>query len=103
MTNKTITWLAGVALAATLAAGPVLAQQVAADYSGPTEPAKAPPKLKVTAITCLSILHGCVSPAEGIQHAGKELGWDVTVSDGGGAIPASRTPRSSTRSRLAQR
>jgi ABC-type sugar transport system substrate-binding protein len=77
-------WLAGAALAVVLATAPASAQQVPAEYAGPTEPAKAPEKLKVTAITCLSILHGCVSPAEGLQHAGKELGWDVTISDGGG-------------------
>jgi ribose transport system substrate-binding protein len=60
------------------------AQQEPARYAGPTEPSKAPPGLKVTAITCLSILHGCVSPAEALQHVGKKLGWKVTVSDGGG-------------------
>ena len=65
-------------------AGAAYADQVPAQYSGPTEPAKAPEKLKVTAITCLSILHGCVSPAVGLQHAGEALGWDVTVVDGGG-------------------
>lgn len=75
--------LAGIAIAF-LATSAASADQVPAQYSGPTEPAKAPEKLKVTAITCLSILHGCVSPAEGLQHAGAELGWDVTISDGGG-------------------
>ena len=75
---------AGVALALMLSAGPAQATQVPAQFSGPTEPAKAPDKLKVTAITCLSILHGCVSPTVGLQHAGKELGWDVSVVDGGG-------------------
>ena len=48
-------------------------------------PPKAPEKLKVTAITCLSILHGCVSRQLACQHAGQALiGWDVTVVDGGG-------------------
>jgi ribose transport system substrate-binding protein len=82
--NRKLIGIAGLALGAALATAPSNAQQVPVDYSGPTEPAKAPPKIKVTAITCLSILHGCVSPAEGMQHAGKELGWDVTISDGGG-------------------
>jgi ribose transport system substrate-binding protein len=84
MTPKNTFGLAGILLAATLAAGTVRAEQVPAQYSGPTDPAKAPEKVKVTAITCLSILHGCVSPTVGIQHAGAALGWDVTVSDGGG-------------------
>jgi ribose transport system substrate-binding protein len=55
-----------------------------ADYAGPTTPAKAPKNLKVGVITCLSVLHGCVSPAIGIQHAGEKLGWTVQVYDGGG-------------------
>jgi ribose transport system substrate-binding protein len=76
--------VAGVVLAAAMGTGSALADQVPTQYSGPTEPAKAPEKLKVTAITCLSILHGCVSPTIGLQNAGKELGWDVTVVDGGG-------------------
>lgn len=77
---------AGLALAvwASAAPTPVLAGQFPAQYMGPTTPAKAPAHLKVTAITCLSILHGCVSPTVGLQHAGAALGWDVTVVDGGG-------------------
>jgi ribose transport system substrate-binding protein len=69
---------------AILACGAAQAQQVPAQYAGPTEPSKAPAGLKVTAITCLSILHGCVSPANALQHVGKKLGWKVTVTDGGG-------------------
>jgi ribose transport system substrate-binding protein len=76
--------LIGVALTALLLVSGARAEQVPAEYSGPSEPAKAPEKLKVTAITCLSILHGCVSPTVGLQHAGEALGWDVTVVDGGG-------------------
>ena len=30
------------------------------------------------------MLHGCVSPAIGIQHAGEKLGWSVKIYDGGG-------------------
>jgi ABC-type sugar transport system substrate-binding protein len=84
MSMKWKAMLAGAVLAAAIGTGPALADQVPAQYAGPTEPAKAPEKLKVTAITCLSILHGCVSPTVGLQNAGKELGWDVTVVDGGG-------------------
>jgi ribose transport system substrate-binding protein len=80
----TTTAVAGLAAAAAFWAGAAEAAQVPAQYAGPTQPAKAPDHLKVTAITCLSILHGCVSPTVGLQHAGKALGWDVTVVDGGG-------------------
>ena len=59
-------------------------QMTPPDYAGPTTPAKAPKSLKVAVITCLSVLHGCVSPADGVQHAGEKLGWKVTVYDGGG-------------------
>jgi ribose transport system substrate-binding protein len=84
--NRSFGILTGAFLAASQMAvgGAAYADQFPTQYSGPTEPAKAPEKLKVTAITCLSILHGCVSPAEGLQHAGRELGWDVTIVDGGG-------------------
>lgn len=54
------------------------------DYAGPTAPAKAPKDIKIAVVTCLSVLHGCVSPADGIQHAGEKLGWTVKVYDGGG-------------------
>ncbi|MDQ0390923.1 sugar ABC transporter substrate-binding protein [Labrys monachus] len=54
------------------------------DYAGPTTPAKAPKDIKIAVVTCLSVLHGCVSPADGIQHAGEKLGWTVKVYDGGG-------------------
>jgi ribose transport system substrate-binding protein len=84
MTLKKTLGLVGILLAATFVVGAASADQVPAQYSGPTDPAKAPEKIKVTAITCLSILHGCVSPTVGIQHAGAALGWDVKVSDGGG-------------------
>ncbi|MGH7227221.1 MAG: sugar ABC transporter substrate-binding protein, partial [Gemmataceae bacterium] len=59
-------------------------EQYPAKYEGPTTPSKAPAGLKVTVITCLSILHGCVSPADGVVDAGKKLGWRVTILDGGG-------------------
>lgn len=55
-----------------------------AEYAGPTTPAIAPKHLKVAVITCLSVLHGCVSPALGVMHAGKKLGWTVNIYDGGG-------------------
>jgi ribose transport system substrate-binding protein len=54
------------------------------EYAGPTTPAKAPKDIKIAVVTCLSVLHGCVSPADGIKHAGEKLGWTVKVYDGGG-------------------
>lgn len=81
----------GLAFASTpAAAGDLL--QVAREmtppaYAGPTTPAKAPKHLNVAVVTCLSVLHGCVSPAEGVKHAGEKLGWKVTIYDGGGTPP----------------
>jgi ribose transport system substrate-binding protein len=56
----------------------------AQEFKGPTEPAKAPADLKVAVVTCYSILHGCVAPAQAVEEAGKALGWKVTIFDGGG-------------------
>jgi ribose transport system substrate-binding protein len=53
-------------------------------YEGPTTPAKAPKDIKIGVVTCLSVLHGCVSPAIGIQDAAEKLGWSVKIYDGGG-------------------
>jgi ribose transport system substrate-binding protein len=53
-------------------------------FQGPTAPVKPPAGVKVAVVTCYSILHGCVSPADGIQKAAAALGWHVTVLDGGG-------------------
>ncbi len=53
-------------------------------YEGPTIPAKAPKDIKIGVVTCLSVLHGCVSPAIGIQDAAEKLGWSVKIYDGGG-------------------
>jgi ABC-type sugar transport system substrate-binding protein len=86
-------------IAAVLATGAIAASSVAMaqddilaaartmtppEYAGPTEPAKAPAGIKIAVVTCASILHGCVSPAAGITHAGEKLGWSVKVYDGGG-------------------
>jgi ribose transport system substrate-binding protein len=56
-----------------------------ASFDGPTTAVKAPQGVKIAVITCFSILSGCVSPATGVQAAGKALGWDVRVFDGGGS------------------
>jgi ribose transport system substrate-binding protein len=57
---------------------------VPAAYSGPTTPAKAPANIKIAAITCYSILEGCVIPAEGISKAAAAIGWQSRTFDGGG-------------------
>ncbi len=53
-------------------------------WEGPTVPAKAPKGVKIAAITCYSILEGCVIPAEGIATAAKDIGWKERTFDGGG-------------------
>lgn len=58
-------------------------------WAGPTEPAPAPEGLKIAAITCYSILEGCVIPAEGIAKAADAIGWESQIFDGGGT-PASQ-------------
>ena len=74
-----------VLLGAAIIAGGIAASAAnGQEFSGPTEPAKAPAGLDVTVITCFSVLHGCVAPADAIAEIGSELGWNVTVLDGGG-------------------
>ncbi len=53
-------------------------------YEGPTTPAHAPKGIKIAAITCYSILEGCVSPTKGIADAAKAIGWEAQTFDGGG-------------------
>lgn len=54
-------------------------------WKGPTAPVTPPTKkLKVVGISCYSILHGCLSPLVGAQHAAKALGWSMTILDGKG-------------------
>lgn len=59
-------------------------EMVPATYEGPTTPAKAPSGIKIAAITCYSILEGCVIPAEGIEKAASAIGWEARTFDGGG-------------------
>lgn len=60
-------------------------------FSGPTKPAKAPSGIKIAAITCYSILEGCVIPAEGITKAASAVGWQARTFDGGGTPTAQNT------------
>ncbi len=57
---------------------------VPATFQGPTTPTKAPTGIKIAAITCYSILEGCVIPANGITEAAKAIGWEARTFDGGG-------------------
>lgn len=59
-------------------------EMVPPSYSGPSTPAKAPSGIKIAAITCYSILEGCVIPANGIAKAAKAIGWEERTFDGGG-------------------
>lgn len=59
-------------------------EMVPSAYSGPTTPAKAPTGIKIAAITCYSILEGCVIPADGIAKAAAAIGWQERTFDGGG-------------------
>lgn len=54
-------------------------------FEGPTAAAKAPKGIKIAFITCLSALHGCVSPSIGGTHAAQALGWQAVTYDGGGS------------------
>jgi ribose transport system substrate-binding protein len=59
-------------------------QMTPSHYEGPTTPAKAPTGIKIAAVTCYSILEGCVIPAEGIAKAAADIGWTERTYDGGG-------------------
>lgn len=64
---------------------------VPATFQGPTTKAKAPKGIKIAAITCYSILEGCVIPAEGIAKAAKAIGWKSRTFDGGGSPTSQNT------------
>lgn len=53
-------------------------------WEGPTRPVKVPKGVKIAAITCYSILEGCVIPADGIATAARDIGWQERTFDGGG-------------------
>lgn len=64
-------------------------QESPTHYEGPTTSARAPRSMKIAAITCNSILHGCVSPTIGMQDAvhaldAKGYHWSLQVLNGGG-------------------
>ncbi|MDT0263898.1 sugar ABC transporter substrate-binding protein [Jatrophihabitans lederbergiae] len=66
-------------------------EMVPATFTGPTTPAKAPSGKKIAAITCYSILEGCVIPANGIAKAATAIGWQARTFDGGGTPTTQNT------------
>lgn len=66
-------------------------EMVPATFTGPNTPAKAPANIKIAAITCYSILEGCVIPADGIAKAAVEIGWEARTFDGGGTPTTQNT------------
>lgn len=66
-------------------------QMVPGTFTGPTVAAKAPAGIKIAAITCYSILEGCVIPAEGIRKAAASIGWQERTFDGGGTPTSQNT------------
>jgi ribose transport system substrate-binding protein len=66
-------------------------EMVPSSFSGPSTPAKAPSGVKIAAITCYSILEGCVIPADGIAKAASAIGWQERTFDGGGTPTAQNT------------
>lgn len=66
-------------------------EMVPATFAGPTAAAKAPTGIKIAAITCYSILEGCVIPAEGISKAAAAIGWQERTFDGGGTPTSQNT------------
>jgi ribose transport system substrate-binding protein len=60
-------------------------QKPSTKWQGPTTPVTPPTtKFKVVGISCYSILHGCITPLVGAQHAAQALGWSMTILDGKG-------------------
>lgn len=55
-----------------------------ADYSGPTDPVKVGPKIKIALISCAKALSGCQAPTDAAAEAASSLGWETRVYDGGG-------------------
>ncbi len=51
-------------------------------YAGPTQPAPAPPGVKIGVISCSQSLEGCVLIAKGITKAASEIGWTPRTFDG---------------------
>lgn len=53
-------------------------------FPGPDDTITPPAGSKITVITCSATGEQCVRVADGVENAGKILGWDVTVVDGKG-------------------
>jgi ribose transport system substrate-binding protein len=60
------------------------ARQALSVWPGPDAPVKTAAGKTVTVVTCSSQGIGCVRAAQGVEAAGKALGWTVRVIDGRG-------------------
>ncbi|WP_066685732.1 sugar ABC transporter substrate-binding protein [Christensenella intestinihominis] len=66
------------------ARGAAAVQPNPVEFGGPTEPAKAPEGIKVALVPSDSALDGPVVPAQGVEDAGKNFGWEVQWYNGKG-------------------
>lgn len=53
-------------------------------WTGPEAPVSPPRDIKLTIVTCMSALYGCLAPAQAATKAAESLGWSVTTTDGQG-------------------
>jgi ribose transport system substrate-binding protein len=51
-------------------------------FNGPTEPAKAPPGIKVGIVSCAASIKGCQVQADAAAEAAQLVGWEVNMFDG---------------------
>lgn len=58
--------------------------KVSSEFKGPTEPAKAPEKLKIAFVSAQASLSGCIVPIEAMEEICKKYGWEYQVFDGKG-------------------
>ena len=56
------------------------------DWTGPTEPAKAPENKNVQVISCATVAPACRDLANGAVNAAKALGWQAAYIDGKASI-----------------
>jgi len=56
------------------------------EWTGPTEPAKAPANKNVQVISCATVAPACRNLAMGAVHGAEAIGWDATYIDGKASI-----------------
>jgi len=57
---------------------------VSSGFEGPTEPAKAPEKLKIAFVSASASLSGCIVPIEAMEEICQRYGWEYQIFDGKG-------------------